>query len=476
MSTNELTLVIDVGGQSIRCILINSNCQIIFSKYLPYSVLVKNSRFIEHNPSEMKKIILILLKRAKKEAKYNQYPICNFALTVQRSTFLCLDKQTFRPLSPVISWQDTRGADLLLQLKIDNQLIRHKTGLIQNSHYGASKFLWCLQNYNLVKSAKDKDRLIIVPLSSYLSHLIDEQNEFRVDPGIAARTMLFNYRDLCWDEILLDLFGVSKNLMVQIYENNKVIERVETIEEVNNTLVIGDQNTVLFSIANSSKNSLFLNLGSGGFLMQATKDNKDQKTGMPNYLQCLLYVKGGIKYYAKEATINGVANAIRWFQSFHKLKVIKSYTQVAKEKNKIMFLNSVGGLGAPYWRSDIEPELIGKSGIDSELKAVYESILFLIKINVDLFNADASLNRIILSGGMANDSLFNQSIADLCNVAVVYTRHYEATAYGAFNLLTDFSHAKSLETWTEVMPRENRELLIRYSLWIEMMESRLNND
>jgi glycerol kinase len=102
-----------------------------------------------------------------------------------------------------------------------------------------------------------------------------------------------------------------------------------------------------------------------------------------------------------------------------------------------LFLNGVGGLAAPYWRSDFVSRLIDAPpeahphALALETLAVLESIAFLVTVNVE--RADAHLGaarRIVATGGLAQVDWLCQALADVSRREVLRPHASEATARG----------------------------------------------
>ena len=108
------------------------------------------------------------------------------ALATQRSSIACWDRQTARPLSPVLSWQDRRAVRRLRSLAAHERRVRQLTGLVLSPHYGASKLAWCLRHLPAVKRAAKAGRLAAGPLASFLAAGLTAVSN-RLRRGLAER-------------------------------------------------------------------------------------------------------------------------------------------------------------------------------------------------------------------------------------------------------------------------------------------------
>ena len=101
-----------------------------------------------------------------------------------------------------------------------------------------------------------------------------------------------------------------------------------------------------------------------------------------------------------------------------------------------MFLNTVGGLGSPWWSRgpatgflDVDdPETVAP---DHALVAVIESIAFMLCSNIELLREQCpSVRRIRISGGLSRLDGLCRRIASLSDLEVVRPAQIETTARG----------------------------------------------
>ena len=475
MTKSSVALIVDVGGQSIRGVLLTPELNVLEKISYPCTTLSKPNGFIEHQPAELRQTFSQVIKKSMDRARGLACQVTALGLTVQRSSFVCVDRITGLALSPVLSWQDTRAAADLAHAKIDRTMIWQHSGLICNAHYGASKMLWCQNHYPWVGRAKTQSRLVFLPLAGYLTLQLSELKRFVIDPSIAARTLLFNIDSLAWDDLLMNAFDIDRHCLPEVLSHDQVIPLRTRFGTMEKTWVMGDQNAAFFARPHAlqSASRVMLNLGTGGFLVRPMAAHRTQLATRPGLLTTLL-IAAPKPRYALEATINGVASALAWFQDQYQLDSIKPYHPLAALECDNLFFNSIGGLGAPFWQAQIKPRFNRAADVDAMLKAVYESILFLVKLNFDLMNHDACVEGIDLSGGMAQDQAFNQAIADLCQVPLVYNTQYEATAVGAARLLFNQFDQVGRKDSLEFLPNNNTQLLQRYHQWREFVDMILN--
>ena len=212
-NTKSLYLSIDQGGHASRAIIYNYQGEMIVSASRDIDTIHPQANYVEHEADALLKSvedsINDVIEQLGDQAKY----VLAAGLATQRSNIVCWDTHTGNALSPIISWQDTRGQAWLAEQDIDREDIHKTTGLFPSAHYGASKLRWCLENIDDVKLALKEKRLACGPMSSFLTyHLVIEKNCF-ADPVSASRTLLWHIHRKDWDSFLLDTFNIPENIL-----------------------------------------------------------------------------------------------------------------------------------------------------------------------------------------------------------------------------------------------------------------------
>ncbi|HFQ93720.1 MAG TPA: hypothetical protein ENK32_06905, partial [Anaerolineae bacterium] len=398
-----------------------------------------------------------------------QAGITQGGLASQRSSVAAWDRETGEPLAPVISWQDRRAADWLTQFVEYTPIIKEKTGLPLSPHYGASKLRWLLDNGPAVQQARQDGRLAFGPLASFLLFHLLRDKPFLADHANANRTQLWHidYRD--WDPWLLDLFGISGELLPTcrpiVHEYGRM-----ALADVPVTAVNGDQNAAVYALGRPERDTAVINLGTGAFVLVSTGR---RRVSHPALLTGLTSSNAFVGEYTLEGTVNGAGSALSWAGEQWGIPDIPTHLDewLTRPEEPPIFLNSIGGLGSPFWRPGPEPAIVGEGEPWQRIVAVAESILFLVQINLDEMRAaGATVRRIHVSGGLAQADNLCQRLADLSGCPVYRPQVTEATARGAAWLATGRpSHWPELQPGKQFVPRPNAALTDRYWRFRELM-------
>ncbi|KGJ95681.1 FGGY family carbohydrate kinase [Thalassotalea sp. ND16A] len=495
-------LSIDQGGSSTRALVCDGKGGIICQAQIGVNTRRKGV-FVEQQPDEIWQSVKHCIQQCyQKLSATQQGQLVSAALVTQRSSFIAINTATNQPLTQVISWQDTRGQDYLEALEIDNAWLQKLTGLRASSHFGASKMLWCLKHEPAVQIAAKNNTLMFLPIASYLAHCLTGNMHYYVDPANASRTLLFaienagsaahsdnlivdsassntsdsengndNQPGLHWSEPLLELFAIKKH---EILPTNSLFGQITVGKHVIPLRYVnGDQSSALFAYGMPGREQIYLNMGTGAFIsrLSASRENtdKDLLHSIVSTEQC---GDRYCHYFALEGTINGAGAALELMAKKLAVDIEKLNVLSTTEEIVPLFVNAIGGLAAPYWRSDIRSHFIGKSSKKAEMIAVVESIVFLaVTIIKRMSKGPADMTSLVITGGLAKHDDLCQLIADLSGLNILRKQQVEASALGAVWSLA----GQPVDWLTELSTQQfiahkNSALLHRFKLWTTAMD------
>ncbi len=467
--SHSLYLVIDQGGQSSRALVFDANgdTTLLLRRAVATRFIAANR--VEQVPADVVNSIRELLDEVAARLGPDLQWLQSAALVTQRSSLVCWHRQTGEPLSPVISWQDTRAAAYLADMKLDPAEIADLTGLRPNAHYGASKLRWCMDHIPAVSEAMDTDQLLCGPLASYLLFAMTREHSVAVDPGNAQRTLLWNIHHGDWDETLLSQFAIPRRVLPPVcFTQSDFGHLLLGGKAVPLALMNGDQNAAFFGVGPPQPDRLYINAGTGAFIARSWPADDTAPAGL---LKTLVYQSARQCLFVAEGTVNGAASAID--QLSVELGVEDYSSCLAEwcqtERDVPLFLNGVGGLGAPWWRSDFHSRFIGEGSTAGKLVAVLESVMFMLMVNLTrLREGRGPVVEIVVGGGLSRIDGFCQRLADLSGLKVLRNGEMESTARGAAFLLAgqpgDWQSA-----FEQFGPQPDGVIKQRYTDWLKAM-------
>ncbi len=471
-SQGRLILALDQGGHASRAVVYDGAGHEIAQAEIPISTRHSGDDRVEHDAEEL----VTSLSTAANEvlAGLGRDPrLCAIGLATQRSTIVCWEKTTGRPLSPAISWQDRRGRRFVEQLRTSETLIREVSGLVLSPHYGASKLRWCLENLQAVRRAAAAGRLLAGPLSSFLLARLLKEKPALVDPANAARTQLFEPAACNWSGLLLDAFQVPASVLPQCVPTRHSYGTMPVgRSSAPMRACTGDQAAVPFAFGPPVADTAYVNAGTGAFVQRLTRAQSPVPAGL---LRSVLCSEDTNVRYSLEGTVNGAGSAIDWLNDrtdADAQRALSTLSEPAGEEPPL-FMNGVGGLGAPYWQPGFPTEFLGEGDEISQLRAVVESIAFLLNVNLALMRGAGPLERIVITGGLASSDYFCRVLADLSRLTVERYDLREATARGTAYLAAGLPEGwQAVPRERDFVPAARPALDARFERWQRAMRQR----
>jgi len=468
----DLILAIDQGTHSTRAALFDARGRQQFIARQPVELQVLDGNRVEQSPNQILRSMQEVIGGVLHNTGIDTRQVRHAGLATQRSSVLAWRRDTGMALSPVLGWQDRRAAIALKSLEMHENRIRQATGLRLSPHYGAGKLQWLLANQPEAAMELERGNLVMGPLAAYLlQHLLPGSIPV-VDAANASRTLLWNLRTRDWESELLDLFGIPREVLPGcrpiLHAYGALAGGSIPLHAVN-----GDQTAALYAEGRPPVETIVVNIGTGAFVLLPVADPANCPGGLLAGISRSDPVTGD--YYA-EGTVNGALAALEWVAQRYRLQdwlgqLPGWFDGVTAPP---IFLNSIGGLGAPWWRPGPEPEFLTEPDSPAQaLAGAVESILFLIQANVALLqDMHPDVGAIRISGGLAGLDGLCQKLSDLSGLLVQRPVQTEATARGIAWLAAGCPREWPPEPEGRAFkPKKNPELQERYQRFLEALEA-----
>lgn len=481
-------LAIDQGTHASRACLFDKAGRLVSEHSKNIQLKRISSTHIEQDANEIidsvKEVIAKLLHQL-----HPQQTITACGIAIQRSSVLAWQKDG-TAISPVLSWQDTRGSRQLAGLREVESEIQQLSGLPLSAHYGATKLHYL---HGVAKARGIATNTIrLSPLISYLLFHILEEHPYIVDHANAQRSQLFSIAELNWSARLAELFKVPLQTLPDCVP---VLNHADTAHgklagtEIPVTAISGDQNAAFFDSGLLTSESVLVNLGSGAFVLSLLPYYKTSE----KQLSTIACSENSSVQYVREATINGAGSALEWLEKKYDIRDL--WKQLPAWLNATgpddngqlpLFINSIGGLGSPWWNNSIEPAFIIDDDLAdsaetqppsldpaSQAVAVIESIVFMICINLEIMQSGQTLSRLRVCGGLSQLDGLCQRLADLSALPVERLNLPEATARGIAWLAAGKPDDWSRADVEIFKPGNNAKLYRRYAKFSAIMNNML---
>ena len=482
-------LAIDQGTTSTRAIIFSTSGDKIFSSQLEFKQYFPKNGWVEHNPNEIWNTTLKVIKNVIKKCKNKKINIITIGIANQRETTVLWDKTNGKPIYNAIVWQDRRTENFCKKLKEKNKeaSIRKKTGLFIDPYFSATKIKWIIDNVPKAKKLIKQKKLLFGTIDTFLIWKLTSGKVHATDATNASRTLLFNINSNKWDNEILNLFKVPKNILPEVKnsaDNFGVTNKSITGTPIPINGVVGDQQAATIGQCCFSPGSVKSTYGTGAFVLMNTGSKKIFSKN--KLLTTICYRINNKTTYALEGSIFVAGAGVQWLRD--KIKFIKKASETEKIlkssiSNKGVYLvPAFTGLGAPYWNPKSRGILCGltrDTGPKEIIRATIESVAYQ---TYDLFEAmknDGLRPKVVkVDGGMVKNNWFSQFLSNVINIKVERPQIDEATALGAafmaglkigvFKSLNDISKRWKLDKRfnPKIKNKERSKLLKGWSLAI----------
>jgi glycerol kinase len=491
MSKNGYILSIDQGTTSSRAALVSQDGNIICQKNIEFNQYFPESGWVEHNPQEIITSTVNCIEYVIEKSGIGQNDIITAGITNQRETVVAWNKKTGDPVYNAIVWQDRRTEYICQSLKDQDyqDLIQLKTGLIIDPYFSASKIQWILEHVDEAKLLASNNNLLIGTIDTWLIWNLTNKQSHVTDATNASRTMIYNINDDQWDEELLKIFCIPKDILPDVKNSMDEFGSINKDffgYEIPIQGVAGDQQAAAFGQLCFEKGMVKSTYGTGCFMLMNT--GQEVNRSQNKLLSTTAFKSKDKKMYALEGSIFNAGTVVQWMRDelsfYNEAKDVEDLA--SQSKNIVTFVPAFTGLGAPYWRSDIRGSIHGitrdTSKSDIALAAL-KSICFQSK---DLFiclqkdmNNTASNYIMRVDGGMSQNNLMMQYLSDLLQVPVERPVIQETTVMGAaflaglqYGLYKSIDELKNLWKTDHLFePRSKKEQLDEeYNHWLQIIE------
>lgn len=440
-------LTIDQGTTSTRSILFDKKANIVSISQMEIEQICPNDGWVEHNPSEIWIKTYQTIENVLKQANVKAKEIAGIAITNQRETTILWDKQKGNPIYNAVVWQSRQSQEICDKLITDGyeKLILSKTGLVINSYFSGSKIAWILKNVNGAYEKAVNEQIKFGTIDTYLLWKLTEGKVHATDYTNASRTMIYNIYDLCWDEELLNILDIPKNILPNVLDSNAIFGYAtalsnidEDFKEVPIASIIGDQQASLFGQCCFEQGDAKNTYGTGCFMLMNTKEPiKNPGYGL---LSTIAWSLDGKLEYALEGSVFIAGAGVQWLRDkmefFNESKDCEKALKVKNPSGGVYIVPAFVGLGTPYWDSDARGAIFGITRTttkDNITAATIESIAYQTKDVLDAMEASSNvkIKTMGVDGGACVNGYLMQFQADLLNVTLKRPICKETTALGA---------------------------------------------
>ncbi|MEO8777277.1 MAG: glycerol kinase GlpK [Rhodanobacter sp.] len=441
---SELIVAIDQGTTSSRVLIFDRQGCVVSSAQREFEQIFPRSGWVEHRPRDILTSVQVTLIEAMHQANLDASMVAGIGITNQRETTVVWDRKTGEPVYNALVWQSRHSAELCRDMRSDavDTLVRERTGLLLDAYFSATKLAWLFKHVDGVRQRAQRGELLFGTIDSWLVWNLTGGKVHVTDVSNASRTLLYDIHKQCWDEDLLELFGVPASMLPQVRGCSEVYGRIEAKcffgRDVPICGIAGDQQAALFGQACFEPGMAKNTYGTGCFMLMNT--GSVAVPSQHGLLSTVAWKVDGKVEYALEGSVFVAGAAVQWLRDgLHLLDSAEQSQACARNvasTEGVYLVPAFVGLGAPYWRSDVRGAMFGLSrGTRREhlVRAALEAMAYQTRDVLAAMEADAgiALKELRVDGGAIANDFLAQFQSDMLGVPVLRPKIAETTARGA---------------------------------------------
>lgn len=437
----QYIIALDQGTTSSRCILFDNEQNIVCVRQKLFTQYFPKPGWVEHDPIELLASQKSVMEEVVDCADVEVTDIAAIGITNQRETTIIWEKDTGKPIYNAIVWQCRRTAEICEQLKRDghSDYIKENTGLLIDAYFSATKVKWILDNVPGARSRAERGELLFGTVDTWLLWNLTQGAVHATDLTNASRTMMFNIRTLEWDETILKILDIPKNMLPEVKHSGDLFGYAHLYgTKIPIAGMAGDQQAALYGQTCFLAGQTKCTYGTGCFMLMNTgKQLYYSKNGLINTIAA---TQKGTVHYALEGSVFVGGAVVQWLRDeLHLISDSKDseyFAQKVPDNGGVYFVPAFTGLGAPHWDMYARGTMLGLTrGSKGEhiVRAALEAIAYQVADVAQAMKKDTGIEQAWLKvdGGASANNFLMQFQADILNRPVIRSRLQETTALGA---------------------------------------------
>ncbi|MFN3603094.1 MAG: glycerol kinase GlpK [Leptonema sp. (in: bacteria)] len=438
----KFIIAIDHGTTGSRVFCFSEKGEVLSSSYREFTQHFPRPGWVEHDPEEIWAGIKFLIQDAINKKDLSPRNAIAIGITNQRETVVVWDQLKKQPIYNAIVWQCRRTSDLCEDLKKKGyeNIVKNKTGLVIDAYFSGTKIQWILDHVEGARDLAKNGRLQVGTMDSWLLYKLT--GEHRTDYTNASRTMIYNIKEKKWDEELLEILNIPKNILPEVFSSRFPFGKTKDIQVLPDGIpvyaLIGDQQAALFGQLCVKPGEAKNTYGTGCFLLFNTGNEFIlSNSGLLTTLAC---DNEGNPAYALEGAVFIAGAVVQWLRDYMKFfanaKESEELIRDLKDEDDVVVVPAFVGLGAPHWDMKARGAIFGLTRDTTPARitrAALKSIAFQTYDLVTAMEKDTGkrLPYLRVDGGATSNQYLMQFQADILNRRVERPKNIDTTAAGS---------------------------------------------
>ncbi|MFA6714450.1 MAG: glycerol kinase GlpK [Victivallaceae bacterium] len=439
-------LALDAGTSSSRAIVFDRKGGIAALEQYEFEQIYPRSGWVEHDPPAIWELQQKAIKNVLRKAGLKSGDIAAVGITNQRETTVVWNRHTGKPVYNAIVWQCRRTAGECEKLAEQGltDYIRENTGLLPDAYFSGTKIKWILDNVPGARKQAENGDLLFGTIDTWILWNLTGGKVHATDYSNASRTMIYNIKNLQWDEKLLAILEIPVQMLPEVKASSGLFGYAD-LEPGGNPVpvagIAGDQQAAMFGHGCCRQGMAKNTYGTGCFMLLNTGDKLVKSQN--GLISTLLAGQTDKPQYALEGSVFMGGAIVQWLRD--EMEMIKKSSDISTvaaqipDNGGVYLVPAFTGLGAPYWDMYARGTIVGMTrgtGRKHIIRAAEEAIAYQCRDLVEALEQDADIRIATLKvdGGAAADEFLMQFQADILGIPLERPETGEITSRGAARL------------------------------------------
>jgi glycerol kinase len=440
--SEQYILVLDEGTTGTRAVIVDHDSDIKAQAYTEFTQHHPGSDRVEHDAEEIWEATRAMIEEALDEAGLGPADIAAIGITNQRATTTLWNRETGKPVTPTIVWQDTRTAGFIETIREQwADEVYRRTGWALAPVYSSLSLHWMMENVAGARARAEAGELAFGTIDSWLIHKLTGGKTHAIAASNASVTGSYDLHNDEWYADWLNFLGVPLEIFPEVRDDSGhfgVTVPEVFGAEVPVTGAIADQHAALFAQGCIEPGTVKCTHGTGTFLdMNIGPELFISENGLNTIIAWRM---NGETVYGLEGYAATTGSAVQWLrdgaQMIESSAESEELAMAVEDNDGVFFVPALTGLSAPHWDSFARGMIIGITrGTKREhiVRATLEGIAYSIRDFLETMRRDSGVDirSIKVDGGAARNDFLMQFQADILDAEVVRPINPEATSMGA---------------------------------------------
>ncbi|MHC1783687.1 MAG: glycerol kinase GlpK [Anaerolineaceae bacterium] len=436
-------LSIDQGTSGSKAIIFGHDGRIVSSAFHEITQHYPHQGWVEQDANEIWDKTMQAVSDVFRNARILLEDIRAIGISNQRCTTVVWNKLTGEPIGRAIIWQDRRTQKICDRISNQDRIeIEKRSGILLVPNISCTKIRWLMEEDRTVQKTLAKGELLFGTIDSWLIWKLSGGSTHATDCSNASTTGLLNATTLTYDDWLLSIFGIPREILPELKSSSEVYcytaPRVFFGISIPVSGCVGDQPAAAFGQACYMPGMIKNTYGTGSFMIL----NTGQRHYSPGHgvLSPVLWSVNGKTDYGLEGYADVSGAVIQWLRDglgiIHENSDADGLAMQVPDTHGVFFVPAFVGLGAPHHSVKARGTIFGlnlETNKNHITRAAIESIAYQTRDSLECIERTQGkkFSSLRVDGGGAKSDFLMQFQADILGIPIERPEVIETSAQGA---------------------------------------------